>query len=1482
MDVQRVIDTAIATHSSSLGQSEAAALFRTNYKSAIKVHVNLKPSQVRLLQSISPHPLVFLGGVTPTNDHPMLVTMRDITRTIYEGEFRVSKTKLRTIVLGSSVREISLYASNPNIHHYIHGSETKDYDRIIRPALEKIGTRLKTKASKGDKRLFYDQAKDIDALKPVVKRYLEHQKIFDDYVKLMALPPLIHTTLGKCEIILSEDTIYNYDSDGICKLLHDTGASAIYGYCMLPLELLFPDMPKHSIYSYSVMGDSSVLTFNNGHCNGYIHKTKNWSTLLRTPAYEGKQVSYAVEITSRLGPMVTFKILRCSGNPEEFVRRVELQPHEMFVRLLDVTKSYNQKTGDFDKLVYFSVIEGEFHQVVNYLSSLDAKSVSLQNCINFVRRRMGGVSLSNNETLAPWDLPKGDVYKFCLIVTMFVMRIHHEASLIMDSFTKYSESQLTKFFKSVKRYAMMPLSIIFALVEREGLSEKMVEYPEGFVMQHIAVGNRNIVYDWLKSPSESNHPHTLDAKGFSEDDDANPCLCQVCADYYPNKGKQLLECHSNSEEVEISMTDEEISKFRATLADNDLDPPGIKAVKERALKVTPRSGFSHMVKVEYIFGGPGCGKSHFIVNSADQHDLVMAPFNKLAPDYTDAEGKNGEKLNLLFKTTHRALETTGRKRIFLDEFTSMPYEFLAVAVHNNAAETVFLVGDTKQTKVQEPEEGTYIGSRIDMSKVSRHELKVNFRNPKLTVCLLNKLYDYSMIPFSKDVESYPEIVNTEFQRGDKVALSMGFSHASSEINTSSRNCTVRSNQGQTFPDVILYANTLDGGAIKSEELQIVGLSRHTNSLTIVSDNSPEALCFLSRIPSKEDFLLECDDYLGTFDEVLCETTSHHVVDIVLSKDDSDTMNSSETCSLSSDTCTSYTESVGIGSCVSSTTACSDWVHNEGLNVPEYQVEYEDLVDGPLINVNDRFKDVPQFSLALQNFMIFQHEDSVRKRVTSESGLRERFLQPGRDSYLLTGSALRAPGFIPGITSLNLNESQVIRGNFTNGVMSEDAVNGINLRGHPISCAEKYFSYAAGNGCHFSSKKPMQTLQVLSARYLCATPFFKFGTSQRFIIREMIDLWFYEHVNQDHVIMNDFEISDVIQGFVKKVTSSKYAEQFIGMDNPDAGVIRLHLKGIFKPKCGDVDPYKAGQGISAWSVDLNTMYCAIFRILGRFIIKSEKSHVLTDSYKADECFISDVMKQFSLIDYTAKNGVTDGEMFDASQNGFTQEIEKTYYRRLGVNEELLEHYYSFRSNYTILTREAVGVAGFQKTSGEPGTLINNGIVSKIISNYVLRGQGPVGIVYKGDDFNKRQVGLKVDETRLAQVHASCPLKIRVAIQDDSEFCGLTFVGGALFPSLPRKLNKIAAHRFRDYEHFAEYQNSLRDFVDMVTRLGTFDVIAGNMKLYGSSEGEMTAMYDMINSWAHISKNQFMSVMTYHTEESGIPTFGDSESGIVMLN
>jgi len=1364
MDTQTVLDTALAANATSLGAPEAASIFKQQLKSAVKVSVNLLPGQKAAIQKMVDYPLVFVGGKTVTNDHPVLVACRDITRNIFEQDFQILNTSERTLIVGASAREIRQYNSNPHIHYYVHGRESKDYDRIIRPALQDLCKLLKKKASKTNFTVFLPPEEHPESTKarPVVKRYWKMEEVLRDYQTSHRLPETIHLEYVEANTLVFEDSFYNFSADDYVKIFLETGAQIAYGYGLLPWELLFPDMPSNHMYTVRQEGSKTTLVFRQGFCNGYSHDTDSWKTLLRSPILTEcyHRISLAVEITARVGPMAIFKIFRVS-NPETIVRNLELPDRQQYVRVLDVRASIDRRTGRTSKpLNYFSVNENEYLDVYNYVISLDKKSVSFQNIVAYIRRRMGGMSLITRELVEPWFLEKRRVQDLALTVLLEVKVRTEDRELAIENINVGSISE--KFLNALRligRTAFFPIALLMDWIYSGHLVDKLVLYPDNSSYQLASVkipeeGEEVLAGLYLDNPYEGDIPN-----------------CSVCLDLLGKLGKQEVRCDCKDISItELSLSDDELKALKTSLIDTDEDAPGLASVKKRCLTNLPVCGFKRKVKVHYIRAGPGCGKSYLIRVLAEPRDLVLAPFTKLKADYEDLIDENGERYDLVFKTTHRAMETRGCKRIFVDEFTSMPYEYLACIAEMNGAEEVYLVGDELQTKVQEPTEGIYIGNRIDLSKVSTHELLVNFRNPQDTVALLNKVFNYKMRANS-NIEKSIEIVQANDFTMPSAARVMCFTKASSQLYTESDKNTVRSNQGGTTKTAVLYVTHADGTLPSIEELQIVALSRHTEKLYIVVDGCEQAKILQAKIDLSPEFY----DHMQT------------------------------------------------------------WL----------QFPREDTIE-------------------------IVREDKVVELVTKP-------VQPPRDMYLMASTFLPSAAFDDQTTSLNHLTSALVPEEFNSGKFDLDLVIApVNRRRHPMNTTMVYYSASSGIGNHFSSKSPIQTLQVLQARYLNKVRTFKKDRDSELLAAKIVNLWFDEHVNLSNIrgsLMDDAEISAVIQGFIAHVTQKSYQNSFSangGLDNNDGRVIRFNLKGIFKPKFGEPDVMKAGQGISAWSTDACAMFCSVFRILNKLSLKSEKPHVVTDAYKTEPEFIALVKTEMDKIPAVALNATTDGIQFDANQNWWTQLIEKLYWTKLGVSSDFIDHYYSFRNNYAIISPVAMGFAKTQKTSGEPGTLPNNGIVSKCISNFIVRGDGPMQIVYKGDDFNKRQCNLRKDEENLLRVNAVCDLGLRVSIGRNSEFCGLTFCEGNLFPSIPRKINKVLAHRFRDYGHFCEYQISLRDWINQITKYGEMEVICCNAAQYQTSSDEMTACLDTIKSISHLNKEQFFEQFLRREEQGVIPT------------
>lgn len=88
------------------------------------------------------------------------------------------------------------YFNNSFIHHYVHCSEAKDADRIIREALLSVSSKLKGRAAKGDKQVFLDHPSNYTgpagAERNCVKRYRHVKDLLNDYMDTHKLLGNIH------------------------------------------------------------------------------------------------------------------------------------------------------------------------------------------------------------------------------------------------------------------------------------------------------------------------------------------------------------------------------------------------------------------------------------------------------------------------------------------------------------------------------------------------------------------------------------------------------------------------------------------------------------------------------------------------------------------------------------------------------------------------------------------------------------------------------------------------------------------------------------------------------------------------------------------------------------------------------------------------------------------------------------------------------------------------------------------------------------------------------------------------------------------------------------------------------------------------------------------------------------------------------------------------------------------------------------------
>lgn len=104
-----------------------------------------------------------------------------------------------------------------------------------------------------------------------------------------------------------------------------------------------------------------------------------------------------------------------------------------------------------------------------------------------------------------------------------------------------------------------------------------------------------------------------------------------------------------------------------------------------------------------------------------------------------------------------------------------------------------------------------------------------------------------------------------------------------------------------------------------------------------------------------------------------------------------------------------------------------------------------------------------------------------------------------------------------------------------------------------------------------------------------------------------------------------------------------------------------------------------------------------------------------------------------------------------------------------------------------------------------------------------------------------------------------MDFKIDINVPITFCGYFLSGHNLLPNLIRKTYKILGHRFRDYQHFTEYQQSLRDWILIVNRLALINVCT--FDVYDLKFEYCYSLFHSIVSLTHIGENQFLRIFVH---------------------
>lgn len=138
-NAQTLINTAAAAKCVEIAESDFTQQYKSIIKNSYVVPNIMSPEQEAVLTALIKIPFVTdKSKPAVTNDHPVLHAARSLIRQDYHHQYQIDSLASRTLVVGSSAREIFEYNQRSNFDFYFHMSEGKDVDRTVVSLIEEI------------------------------------------------------------------------------------------------------------------------------------------------------------------------------------------------------------------------------------------------------------------------------------------------------------------------------------------------------------------------------------------------------------------------------------------------------------------------------------------------------------------------------------------------------------------------------------------------------------------------------------------------------------------------------------------------------------------------------------------------------------------------------------------------------------------------------------------------------------------------------------------------------------------------------------------------------------------------------------------------------------------------------------------------------------------------------------------------------------------------------------------------------------------------------------------------------------------------------------------------------------------------------------------------------------------------------------------------------------------------------------------------
>jgi hypothetical protein len=413
--------------------------------------------------------------------------------------------------------------------------------------------------------------------------------------------------------------------------------------------------------------------------------------------------------------------------------------------------------------------------------------------------------------------------------------------------------------------------------------------------------------------------------------------------------------------------------------------------------------------------------------------------------------------------------------------------------------------------------------------------------------------------------------------------------------------------------------------------------------------------------------------------------------------------------------------------------------------------------------------------------------------------------------------------------------------------------------------KSYRSFQVGYGSHFGDS-PAESL-IASQRVGKNTPKRPLTRESKAWAHKIVDEYFER--NWLPVYRQDpLEYNRIIEGAIKACVQRNYDGRRRANQKKDpSGKLKLVAsnKCIFKVK-GEPSITKIGQLLLQTPPAVNQEYLGTWRVHNNLMKRRAKDDFFLDDYEDTNEFRIRLTRKLCELPSSARFGIFDLAACDSQQGPVTVEMEKRFaFRMHGLMPHIDFYYDVIRGSLPFLMYGVFsGRTKGEKGSGFPDTKSGNTNVSGPMSNRVLRGTGPSVRAGKGDDGLICQSGMKFDEKAAKEIFVYSGVTIKAEVSDGGDFIGTVVNRKGMFPSVKKTALKFIGNRSRDYKHFADQQQALRDFIDEVRQTGIEETIGYSAEAVGIGVAYFQACLAFINSAAHISMAQWFETTRRRTE------------------